>query len=165
LWIAISVINDSEAATVYVRDLDVLGQRSYEGQPLMYDEPDERLEPRQRLVRHLQIDEQDIEEYGREGFVVRARLSSVRRSGVLAKVQTDGPGRVRMRLLSSRRKLFGSVTKTVTSATTVQIRVTLNAAGRRSLRQVRRSTVTLKCAFTNTQGTTSTTSRKIVLRR
>jgi hypothetical protein len=51
LWINVSVINDSEAATVCVRYVDVLGQRSYEGQPLMSDEPDERLEPRQRLVR------------------------------------------------------------------------------------------------------------------
>lgn len=74
--ITVSVINESEAATVYVRDLEIFGAQSYEGQPLMLDDPDERLEPHQRLVRRLQIDDQDLDEYGREGFVVRARLST-----------------------------------------------------------------------------------------
>ena len=100
-----------------------------------------------------------------DGSPALQRLASALRGGVAASVRTNGPGRVRLQLLDRRGRVLGSVTRTVTSATTVNSRVRLNAAGRRMLRYARRATLTVRCTFSATQGGSATSSRNIVLRR
>ena len=84
---------------------------------------------------------------------------------MLTIVRTPSAGRLRLRLLGTRRRVLGSLTRTVSATGTAQSRVRLNSAGRRAARRARRLTVTLECSFTTAQGVTVTTTRKIILRR
>jgi hypothetical protein len=75
-WLAIAVINDSEEAAIFVRDVSVYGASTWEGTPLMSDQPDVRLEPRERLVKLLEVDDHDMTEFTEEGFIAQAKLST-----------------------------------------------------------------------------------------
>jgi hypothetical protein len=81
-----TVINDSEDAVVYVRSLGIMGTVSRAGRSLMEDESDIRLEPRQRVVRSLDITAEDRElfERGRTATVKLTSGQMARTTGALS---------------------------------------------------------------------------------
>jgi hypothetical protein len=76
LRLTISVANDSAAATIYVRDLDLRKSAERAGVPLSgMPARDEQIAPGQRLVRDLDLaTHNDCMRY-EDGFIVRAQLT------------------------------------------------------------------------------------------
>jgi len=76
--IAVSVINNSEEAVAYVRDVGIMGTASRRGRRLLGDSDDVRLESGQRLARHLDLDEEDVAAFD-GGWAITAELATGQR--------------------------------------------------------------------------------------
>lgn len=75
--LTVAVVNDSEQVAILVQQLEVLVPERWSGRPLLGSgHSDERLEPRERLIRELDLYRpQDLATY-REGLVVVAKLTT-----------------------------------------------------------------------------------------
>jgi hypothetical protein len=73
--VVVAAVNDSEEAVIFVRDLGVYADApKHRGWDLL-DNGDARLEPRQRLVREVVLDDEGLADFAK-GFTATARLTS-----------------------------------------------------------------------------------------
>jgi hypothetical protein len=91
-------------------------------------------------------------------------IRSALRSGVNVGVATNQPGTWTVRLFAGRR-LIGRASKRVGAAGIFSKKVKLNRAGRRRMRRARHVALTVRHAFTDTQGRRAAVSGGLVVRR